>query len=395
MPFTYTRASKLTFRQTNVCTGGILTYSTKDVSGVEVFKLPLERRKKPSPLDITPRAKQWTAQVTCRICRWRGQDTVAWCQSRYFQVINEYWDYEIPTTLAGQIGLVVFPQKWVLALRQKIQEDKVSFAETLGEWREAINLLESGVKTFQRAGRLAASLMKRRGKKRALKRWFRAQFGSSPRSELVLQDAVQLDLALKFGIKPNLGLLWDTLEALGRVRSRKRKIKITIKTKVEAYNKGLGGGVLTVYGERGDRVVAFVTYDVGHSDFTAGNLASALWAGTSASFIVDWFYDVGSYLESFDALKGVLSFKAAHMIRDKFRMVDTRLLGRGQNEVCEVPGLHSYRSFERQIINKLPYADAPQPMLPETDLWGRLHTLIEILAVQRRVPRNEISDVAT
>lgn len=394
MAFTYTSASRLYWRQINVCTGGTSTYSTRNVRGKEVFKLPLERRKKPSPLDMTPRAKQWTAQVTCRVCKYRGQYTTAWCNSTWFRVTNEYWQYEIPTTLTGQIAMVVFPQKWILALRQKIQEDKVSFAETLGEWREAIKLLESGVKTFQRAGKLAASMMKRGGKKRALKRWFRGQFGSSPRSELVLQDAVQLDLALKFGIKPNLNLLWDTLEALGRVRSRKRKIKVTIKTKVEAYNKGPAGGVLTVYGERGDRVIAFVTYDVGHSDFTAGNLASALWAGTSASFIVDWFYDVGSYLESFDALRGVSSFKAAHMIRDKFKMVDTRLPGLGQDEACETPGLHSYKSFERQIIGSLPYADAPQPMLPETELWGRLHTLIEILAVQRKVPRNRASDAA-
>jgi len=394
MAFTYTSASVLYHRQTTVCPGGVTQYSIRNVSGKEVFKLPLERRKKPNPLDITPRAKQWTAQVTCRVCRWRGQNTTAYCFDKSNLVLNDYWDYEIPSTLDGQIALIVFPQKWILAVRQKIQEDKVSFAETLGEWREAIGLLGSSIKTFLRAGRLAASMMRRRGWKRALKRWFRSQFGSDPRSELVLQDAVQLDLAIKFGIKPNLNLLWDTLVALGRARSRNRKIKVTIKTKVEAKLKGFAGGDLTVYGERSDRVVAYVTYDVGHFDFTAGNLASALWAGTRASFIIDWFYDVGSYLESFDALKGVSSFKAARMIRDKFAMVDTRLPGLGLVEVCETPGLHSYKSFERKYISTLPYADAPQPMLPETDLWARLHTLIELLAVQRRAPRNRVPDAA-
>lgn len=385
MAFTYAYESRLIQTRGAPCSGLVSTYGSMAVRGTEVIKLPPEHRVKPKPLDMTSRARQSTASVTCRVHRyyygtevWRCYATNTWDT-----IPRTSWDYYIPSNLTEETGTITFRDIWIYALRQKIQSDKISFAETLGEWREALGLAESCAKTFVRAGKLAKIMLKRRGKARALKRWFRSQFGRGPESKLQLQDAVQVDLAIKFGIQPNLTLLQDALEAAGRARSRKRKIKVTVPEKQEKKTPGIWGGTLIVRGERSNRIVAYVTYDVNSSDFTAGNLGSALWAGTSMSFVVDWFWNVGGYLESFNALKGVQSFRAARMVRTSYRMTDTRNSGNA-DKVCVTPGIYSYRYHERTVLSFLPYADVPPLELPTTELWGRLQTLIEILVMQRK-----------
>lgn len=385
MAFTYTYESRLVQTRGAPCSGLVSTYGSMKVRGVEVIKLPPEHRVKPKPLDITTRARQSTASVTCRVHRYYYGTEVWYCKAtKSWDILPRTgWSYYIPSDLLKETGTITFRDTWIYALRQKIQSDKISFAETLGEWREALGLAESCAKTFVRAAKLAKAMLKRRDKARALRRWFRSQFGRGPESKLQLQDAVQVDLAIKFGIKPNLTLLQDALEAAGRARSRKRKIRVTVPETQEVTTPGIWGGTLIVHGERSNRVVAYVTYNVDSSEFTAGNLGSALWAGTSMSFVIDWFWNVGGYLESFNALKGVQSFKAARMIRTKFRMTDTRN-GGNVTEVCEVPGVYSYKYFERAELLNLPYADVPPLELPTTELWGRLHTLIEILVMQRR-----------
>lgn len=356
------------------------TYQTPIVLRTAEYRIPPEHRVKPSPLDITSRVNQYRYSATPLIIRIDG--TVGGTCSAYTLLSHFHskvsWSYRNVSISMNQF---TYTDSWVQAMRLKIQDDKVSFAETIGEWRDGVRLLGSCLSTVKRAFSLARSLLKKRTRRRALTRWFRGQFGKNPDTPLELIDAVSLDLAIKFGIKPNLNLLWDTLEALGHVGARKRRLQVSLSEKKSSKIPGTRSGSLDWSGERKTRCVCYVTYDLEASAFTSGNLAESLWAGVPASFVLDWFYDVGSYLSSFNAMKGVSSCSGFVSYKTITTGTDTRVTNVGES-VSE-PGKISWTSKSRTRLTTLPYSDLPTFKLPDSDLWGRLFTLTEMAASMR------------
>jgi hypothetical protein len=272
---------------------------------------------------------------------------------------------------------------WELSLRNKIQADKVSLAETIGEWRESVGYLHGSVKVLQKAWRKMKTIWRLRRNRRALARWFKSQFKRSPNSKVELQDAVSIDLAVKFGIVPMAGLLMDSLEALNRIQLAYRRIQVTVKgASYRTVDGPYSGSCRSTY-ERSVRAVAYVKYDVNSSEFTAGNLAESLWAGTSLSFVIDWFWDIGSYLSSFNAMQGVTAFRAAICTRDRVSVVSD-FNRAGASYVCVKPHIYLKRSYKRDVITTIPYAHLPKPKLPDGFIWGRLWSSTEILSTMRR-----------
>lgn len=369
-------------RRFDPCTGATTEeyWDTWQVGAKEVLKLPPEHRVKPAPLDVTPRALQYTMEADCLIlCKHKH---MSWCytESSGWQPVYED-EFAYGATIIAQPTGLIYDEGWIQAMRLKLQEDKVSFADTIGEWRESVKLLGSSVSTLTRAFALAKKILRRRANRRDLSKWFRTQFGRGPTSKLELMDAVSLDLAIKFGIKPNLNLLWDTLAAAGRVKPRIRRLQVTVKDKAKKSYPGPTGS-LRIEGTRSVRAIAFVRYDVGSSEFTRGNLGESLWAGIPVSFVIDWFFDVGSYLSSFNAMNGVESFTCVKCIREEVKQIDDRILWNGAELIQ--PCTAKYKSFERQVIGSLPFSDPPSLKLPDSELWERLWTLTEILGSLRR-----------
>jgi hypothetical protein len=353
------------------------TYGTRRVAYTDEYSIPPEHRPKPDPLDITNRRNQWTYKSTAlrysRRYEWKEWD---WSYPPYYTRYTLCSRTEYSFVVETGIPALPHASGWILAIRNKLQDDKVSFAETIGEWREGVGLLGSAWNTLKRGAKAARDLLKKRNRRRTLKKWFRAQFGKSPDSPLELLDAVSLDLSIKFGLKPTLNQIWDTLDALGHVAPRKRRLQVTVPDKASIEVPGTFGGSLSYEETLSSRCVIWVTYDLDSSLFTAGNLAESLWAGTSLSFVLDWFIDVGGYLSSFNALKGVSSFTGFVSQKTNGTGHDVRTMVSGG--VISTAGKIEWKSKERLVLTSLPFADLPTFKLPDTDLWSRLHSLNEM-----------------
>lgn len=377
--------SKVTERMISVCKSWEKS-SWVTLSLTDRYDLPPEHRVKPNPLDVTGRAKQWHGSATSKLTFSSKRQGALYCYGTWHAQYWTWYQYTAPHAYAALT--TDYPDSWAKAIRLKIQDDKISFAETIGEWRESLGLLSSAEKTLRRSAKLARQLLSKRKRRRALSRWFRGQFGRSPRDKLQLMDAVQLDLAIKFGIKPTADLLYDSIQALKIVRARDRRIQVTVPDVYYNELKGTYGGALVTTGRRTSRCIVRVRYKEDSSNFTAGNLAESIWAGIPISFVFDWFVDVGGYLESFNGLHGVNLVSASVSHREELEYEDSRLPGMAfngsQGYTILTPGKGKYKSFERQKLTTLPFADLPTFKLPDTDLWERLHTLNEIFVSLRR-----------
>lgn len=347
----------------------------------QTLPLPMERRPLPANIleSLTPREKQFRRRLEYRVEHRSAMGPLAVCKG---WPVNT-WEYiQIPYSPHYPWLDDGTEPNWALALRNKIQDDKVSFADTIGEWRESVQLLEGAANLVQKAYRHAKALWRFRKNRRALARYFRRDFGRDPRDKFELFDIVQTDLLIKFGLKPTCDLVWDSLEALDIVKKAARRIQVTVPIEERYSYPGASSGQLDVVRTRSYRAVAYVHYDVEDTNFTSGNIAEALWAGTRASFIIDWFYDVGSYLKAFNAMNGVRSLKGTLTKRETIRATDRRV--DNVTYSLKSPGKWIEIRNEREVFTTIPLPDLPGFRIPETDLWSRLHTCIEILASTRR-----------
>jgi hypothetical protein len=350
-------------------------YGAQIIGEEGTFKLPVEHRTKPTDLisGMTSRALQYSFVRKCghfvRIKPYKecGGNWGTW----------EYHNYPMETYLADPPVV-----NWELALRNKIQDDKVSFAEMIGEWRESVGYIHGATHVLARAWKNAKKAWRLRHNRRALKRWFQSQFKRKPTSKFELMDAVSVDLAIKFGINPLIGQLTDSLERLEKVRLAYRRLQVTVSDQNTRTVAGpVSGSCRSVY-DRSVRAVAFVKYDVDSLEFTAGNLGESLWAGTSLSFMLDYFWDISSYLSSFNAMKGVTAFVAAISTRDRVTVVSDHNSQLG-DWVCKTPHTYLKRSYKRDVIHDIPFAHLPKPKLPDSYIWKRLFSASEVLATMR------------
>lgn len=339
-----------------------------------------ESRVKPFPLTLTARARQYTEVATLGQSMFRK--TYSWgCEASGYN--------EVPVTVSTYRYLMpsqpifgVIPNGWVTKMRNAIQDDKVSFAESIGEWRDSVALLQQGASTLKRASQQAKRLLTKRITRRRLRAAFMRTIGRNPNGRVELYDFVAADLALKFGIAPNIAMLHDVVTGFSANLSLGKRLTVTDKITRSFSIDGDYGGSYTGTCTSSVRAIAFVRYNAADRTFTTGNLGESLWAGTPFSFMVDWFLDVGSYLSSFNAMQGVKSITGALCIRHVINGVDQR--NAYKKHVSIRPGVYKYKSQERQLFTELPYASFPHVRLPSTALWSRLWTTIELLITVRR-----------
>lgn len=115
-------------------------------------------------------------------------------------------------------------------------------------------------------------------------------------------------LAYQYGIRPTISTAYGLLK--WSYRNAQRKVSVSARsTKVSE-----GQGIVPVYGEnwvvkskRSSRVLIKAQFSIGDetlfnaSRLTSLNPLAIAWELVPYSFVVDWFLDVGSYLQSFEA----------------------------------------------------------------------------------------------
>jgi hypothetical protein len=314
------------------------------------------------------------------------QKKVYYCSSiRAYKYSLHSTFYRSTGVPAGPLNVPVPP--WEAYLRNKIHGDLVNFADTIGEWREAVAQMETVGRTAKKSFRAARAMLRHSTKRRAWRLWFRDIIGRSPYDRWELQDVVSGHLAIKFGIAPTVGLLGDVVEKLDHVSLQgvRRAYSFSRTANDKLVTPGLYGGKLVTEEKVNVRGKAWVVLDPARGKFTAGNLASALWAGTRLSFMLDWFIDVGSYLEAITALEGVRSMKMYVTTRRTTKWTDSRNQNANTSTktyIVNRPGVTFTRAHTREIFSTVPF---PRTVEVRTSAsWGKLLSTVEILFQLRR-----------
>lgn len=173
-------------------------------------------------------------------------------------------------------------------------QNLAEYKQTLGLIRSLIDALKHPIITFARQARRFG----RSGKNKDLTRF-------------ALKDLGAAWLTFHFGVEP---LIKDLFAALERLDQQHAGITNRFKSSARGswqYQKGSSSWYTDSVDEQYDALVAFqadvvvvnpTTASLG--DFGLLNPAAIAWEIVPFSFVVDWFYPVGSYLNSFTDLVG-------------------------------------------------------------------------------------------
>lgn len=362
----------------NPCTGAIEgSYKVCHVGHTQVNKLSRDRRPKPSNLlaNLTGRAEQsvirsdYGKQVDYL-------DTTCWKYIppkfklvKYKLLIERYW----PTD-----SLLAAPTvDWGQPLRLKIASRAVSFAETIGEYKEAISYLRDGAGILKRAWRTAKWLWRNRRHRRKI--WKRlvdtGLLDPKVDGKWEFLDIASAHLSVTYGIRPVMGLLEESLIQAQLNRSKRFRVQVTVPGSNSRTSAGVLGGTKVEEHTVSVRAVAYVSLDSNAEDWTAGNAAEAIWAGTRLSFMVDWFFDVSSYLTSFTAMTGVKDVSVVLTTKGTVSSVSTEKMNTTSLVVQSAKMTKRY--IRRDITSHVPLALAPR--LGDRFTWDQLVSATEIL----------------
>lgn len=287
-------------------------------------------------------------------------------------------------TAPGYTPMATPSPDWAEAARNKIRSRVVSYAETIGEYRESIRMLEKSAGLLKRAYRIAKAMWRNKRNRRAIinilrrnGRWLVR--GDNDRFEFY--DLVSADLAIKFGIIPLSGLLHDTLTQASLTRARGFRTQVTVPVHKTVKTPGPLGGTLIQKAEVSSRAILYVRMKDTAGDYTAGSLPEALWAGTRASFMLDWFFNVSSYLSALDAMREVASVRGCVVTKTRIFVQDSRTLAGGYT--CVKPRKKLERRYVRNGISSIPLPRISDNGQFNGDHW-KLLSAIEVLWSLRR-----------
>jgi hypothetical protein len=280
------------------------------------------------------------------------------------------------------IPIPVYPEdNWQLGIRLKIAAEQVSFAESIGEYRESAEAVKGLAGILTRAGHAARRVWRSKGRAGMI-RTVKRELGDAvkPKTPYEWKDAIGMHLALTYGVTPQIGMVEDIFTQLNSVRSR--RIRVVSTTQVEAtkrYTNDYIGEAIS-QGRKSQRAIIYVTFADTHGNFTAGNLASSVWAGIPLSFVVDWAIDIGGYLESLTALSGVQSVIGTVTTKERLRTTSTL---RPKQRLLVEPLVREYQSYKRDVVNQIPLPSRVRVRIPEWN-FGKFVSMLEIFSSFRR-----------
>lgn len=301
-----------------------------------------ERRTKPSDLTAA-----MTARATAKTIHWTAlqmvnHSTLGCSDGPHAVTETSYAECWNPGFTTGSLA----PSCNVDA-RNKIKKISYNMAETIGEYRETVDMVtKTGHWVFDEARRAYKKLP------------------SSLRRKWAILDVPSAYLLSSFGLVPTLSTINDACANLGTLATKpiKRRVIVTRSASQErTYKDGVGIGSAVTREWESRRLILYVTYDPASvSEFTAGNPLEAAWAATPFSWVVDYFINVGSWLSSLDAVKGVQSVRGVEVLRSGHRTVDDRVttVAKGWRNVK--PGLRYETRYTRNVVSSIPNAYTPE-----------------------------------
>lgn len=360
-------------------TGTISRYVNSYVTKVLLTR---ESRPKPSELleNLTSRSSQ--SLTTCRYLFQRKLEKVTVsCGGVIYPTVRISENYAVPSG--------VYPASpdpdWAIAMRSKIKASRLSFAEMIGEYREAIRYLEDGTGLFKRAFNTVRYLWRNRKHRRRILRRLRKTglLGKHASGDERFQfyDIVGADLAIKFGVVPLMELTSDAIDKLGTNMGRARRFQVTVSGETEKRTAGAFSGYSQVRIQESKRAIAYVWFDNNYGDYTPGNILESVWAGARLSFMVDWFVNVGKYLGALDAMSSVKQVKGTVTTRRTIWVDDGRIANSGWTLINR--GKKRSVSTWRDVITSVPMPRLPDFRLPDGDV-GKILSSVEVLLSIRR-----------
>jgi len=272
-------------------------------------------------------------------------------------------------------------------MRLKIASEQVSFAENIGEWRERVKLLSASAGLMKKAWHAARQLFHSASSRKRFTGNLKQILGKDwkPKTPFEWGDVASTHLAITYGVRPLIGQLEDVLDQLNRVKMARKRIQVTLSSTAQSRTSRTGyDGEIRREGEQSQRVVCYVTFNKNAADFTAGNLASSIWAGTKLSFMVDWMVDIGGYLESLTALTAVDSLCGTISTHTNGSVTNTQVQ---PGRILLRPGTYQYRSTSRSVFNSIslpPKVNIRFGDDPGSNGWDQLVSAMEIFTQLRR-----------
>jgi hypothetical protein len=216
-------------------------------------------------------------------------------------------------------------------------------------------------------------------------RWLVTGTDEKSDAKKAFNDLVGADLALKFGILPTANLLFDSVEQYSRLLPSFFREQVTIKASTNKTVAGAYGGEARIDYHRSQRAVCYIWLKPDTADYTAGNLAEALWAGTRLSFMLDWFFNVGSYLSALDAMSNVERISGVLSTRDNITIKDTRVPYHTTPWHVSQAATRRYYSTQRSVISSVPLPRLWDNFNAQTtDALKKLLSSVEVLVTMRK-----------
>jgi hypothetical protein len=266
---------------------------------------------------------------------------------------------------------------WELAIRGEIERMRVNLGESLAEYRETVAMY----------GEFSHAVKQTRDD---IKQFLKdSRHGSVKRVAKSLNalicDASNLYLQYTYGLKPLASDLGSAVAALEtRLESPvwKKITRSKKQTSAGVINTGYSYGHLEGTWQRAYACHAYFYVKYGGGEYggvSAGNPIEWIWEIIPFSFIVDWGIDIGGWLSSLDAtrgvsaIKGTVSHKRSYRHNCKFVPGDPAEIALSENKVDRT-------SFVRDL-----YSDVPLPRLPKWDPSATYHKLLNAISILKSI----------
>lgn len=335
------------------------TTMTKQLIGT-VYREAYVPESRPFPVDLlsamTSRAliKRYVTYASREKRTFKANNKV--CSTSYY---SNYLVGMPPGSSAPSTG-------WETRSRLQVSEQALNLAQSVFEYRQTCDM-------FATAARLADELYEENVTKN--KRY---------RRRLTVANVAQAKLYASFGLVPALS---DLQGALDIMNARFNSSAVLVRH-FSGLSKGKNRGVYDYTGpvswswDRSQRWSLFVGYSTDPRRMTMGNPASLAWELVPWSWLVDGLVDVGSYLQSLDALQGVQWLKGTLTTKDRLTSVNNSTAA--LNSELVRPGRHREFRYSRGVLSSIPL---DRPRWVASSSWSKVVNGAAALIAQRSSPK--------
>lgn len=283
---------------------------------------------------------------------------------RFYEVWGGGYDYLETGSFSGSLSIpydtpidrrAVAYNKALSKFYQAVRQSELNLATTLGESPESIRMF----KQF-----LTGILTVKRGVRRALRR-----------PDLALSGAW---LVNQYGIKPALSDIYAWADYCRDVGEHAvTPVKVRGGAKGSAYYNKSSWPPASSKTSYSQRVEIAGSYTVSNRELFEVSRLSSLnpvalaWELTPLSFVVDWFVDIGGYLENFEAAFGIgLSFVTGYVTDTSLLDVRGAWYGDRPKPSSGYAEYFIYApySYQRKTLNRVCLTQFPRPEFPRLDI---------------------------